>query len=147
MSYNCCCTRKINHEDQREMLATDKLCLTLLSLLIHLIKIMPFHAIYIYFIQHFLFVFLMVLFSKRQVSRGASHRHLVHSGDLVQVKANPELNTQSFTDVTVRIFRLIVMVSTVTFLQPLLTHKIIKTIEFVSLSYQIETHKIYLFCC
>lgn len=73
MSYDCCCTRKINHEDQREMLATDKLCLDLLSLLIHLIKIMPFHAIYVYFILHFLFVLLMVLFSKRLAFRGASH--------------------------------------------------------------------------
>lgn len=55
-----------NHEDQREMLATDKLCLGLLSVLIHLIKIiMSFHAIYVYFVLHFLFVLLMVLFPKR----------------------------------------------------------------------------------
>lgn len=39
MSYDCCCTRKMKHEDHREMLATDKLCLNLLSLLSHLIKI------------------------------------------------------------------------------------------------------------
>lgn len=65
MSYDCCCTRKMNHEDHREMLATDKLCLNLLSLLIHLIKIMSSCAIYVYFILHFLFILLMVLFSKR----------------------------------------------------------------------------------
>lgn len=65
---------------------------------------MPFHAIYVYFISHFLFVLLMVLFSKRQVSRGASHRDLVHSADSVQEEPNPELSTQSFTDVAARIF-------------------------------------------
>lgn len=54
-----------NHEDQREMLAADKLCLGLLNVLIHLIKIISFHAIYVYFILHLLFVLLMVLFSKR----------------------------------------------------------------------------------
>lgn len=58
-------TRKMNHEDHREMLATYKLCLNLLRLLVHLIKIMSFYAIYVYFILHFLFILLVVLFSKR----------------------------------------------------------------------------------
>ena len=55
MSYDICCTRKIKHDDHREVLATDKLCLNLLSLLIHLIKIMSFYTINIYFTFHFLF--------------------------------------------------------------------------------------------
>lgn len=58
-----------NHEDQREMLATDKLCLALQSVIIHLIKIISLHATYVYFILPSLFVLLMVLFSKREVSQ------------------------------------------------------------------------------
>lgn len=87
----------------REMLATDKLCLNLLSLLIHLIKVMSFYAIYIYFILHFLFILLMVLFSKRQVFRGTSHGGTVCSSDSMQAEPNPELSTQNFTDVAVGI--------------------------------------------
>lgn len=81
MSYDCCCTRKMNREDHREVLATAKLRLNLLSLLIRLIKIMSFYAIYAYFILHFLFILLMVLFSKRWVFRGASCGGTARSGD------------------------------------------------------------------
>lgn len=93
----------MNHEDHREVLATDKLCLNLLSLLIHLVKIMSFHAICAHFILHFLFILLTVLFSKRWVFRGASCGGTVRSRDSMKVEPKPELSTQNFTDVVVRI--------------------------------------------
>lgn len=70
MSYDCCCTRNMNCENHKEMLATDKLCLNLLSLLIHRTKNVILCNLYLFY-----FAFLIYLVNDYVLLKAGFQKH------------------------------------------------------------------------